>query len=71
VKLLRKVVAYVRVLRSAKRNKTDLTKYVARRPAIAAAIAGYETAIFFSNRMDTRAKTLATVRTSSLIGCPY
>jgi hypothetical protein len=69
--LLRRLLAYARIARKATRNQTDLTKYLVRRPAILAAVGTYETATFISNRAPVRVKYLATVRTSSLIGCPF
>jgi hypothetical protein len=71
VRLLHRFAAYFRTMAKAKRNKNDLTRYIVRRPALAAAIAGYETAILVSNRVEPRLKYLASVRTSSLIGCPF
>jgi hypothetical protein len=71
MRLLRRLVAEIRTFAKASRNRTDLTRFIIRRPAIAAAIATYETAILVSNRMDTRAKYLATTLASSLIGCPF
>jgi hypothetical protein len=71
MRLLRRLLAYSRVLRKATRNQTDLMKYFVRRPALLAAIGTYETAVFISNRVEPRAKYLATTRASSLIGCPF
>jgi hypothetical protein len=68
-RLARRVAAY-RKLRP-RRNTTDATKYLARSPLVGAAVGFYEGAILFSNKVDTRAKYLATVYTSSLIGCPF
>jgi hypothetical protein len=71
MKLLARLRAYARVLGKANRNQSDLTKHLVRRPAIGAAVAVYETAVLFSNRLDARPKYLATTRVSSLIGCPF
>jgi hypothetical protein len=71
MRLVRRLAAYFRVLRKANRNLNDFTKYLFRRPAIALAVGTYETAVMFSNRVDTRLKYLATTYTSSLIGCPF
>jgi len=48
-----------------------LIRYLVRRPALLAAVGGYEAATLVSNRVDPRLKYLATVKTSSLIGCPF
>ena len=54
-----------------RRNYFDFLRYVRRRPAIAAAIGGYETALILSNKVEGRYKQLAAVKASSLIGCPF
>ena len=55
----------------ARRNYFDFLRYLVRRPAIAVAIATYETAIIFSNKVEPRYKQLAAIKASSLIGCPF
>lgn len=69
--LVDKVRAYARTLPKAKRNRFDLVRYLARRPAILLAVAGYEAAGFVSGRVDFRTKALASVKASSMIGCPF
>lgn len=54
-----------------RRNHLDFVKYLARRPAIAAAVSTYETALILSNRVEGRYKQLAAIKVSSLIGCPF
>ena len=71
MRTLRKLVAEVRVLVRARRNRSDLLRYLVRRPALLVAVGGYESALIFSSRADTRLKLLAQVKTSSLIGCPF
>ena len=71
MRLLRRLLAYRRIIRKATRNQSDLMKYLVRRPAILSAIGAYEAATLFSNRVDIRMKYLAGLRTSSLIGCPF
>jgi hypothetical protein len=71
MRTLRKLVAQLRVLASARRNRTDLLRYLIRRPALLAAVSGYETALLVSSRADTRLKGLAQVKVSELIGCPF
>jgi hypothetical protein len=58
-------------MRKANRNTTDLARYLIRRPVIAMAIGGYETAVLVSNSIDPRVKYLACLRASSVIGCPF
>jgi hypothetical protein len=71
MRTLSKLVAEFGVLVRARRNRTDLLRYLVRRPALLAAVAGYESALVVSSRADTRLKLLAQVKTSSLIGCPF
>ena len=71
MRLLAKIRAYAKVMPRARRNRTDLLRFLWRRPAILAAVGTYETAAFLSNRVDSRVKFLATTRVSSLIGCPF
>lgn len=63
--------AMVQVLPTARRNRTDLVRWMWRRPQILAGIGGYEAGLLASNRADNRLKLLAQLRTSSLIGCPF
>ena len=69
--LAAKFRAYAKVLPRARRNHTDLIRWMARRPQILASIGAYEIGLFLANRADTRLKALAQLRTSSLIGCPF
>lgn len=66
-----KIVTEARVLSGAKRNRSDLLRYLLRRPALLAAMAGYETALLVSSRAENRLKLLAQVKASALIGCPF
>jgi hypothetical protein len=71
MRTIRKLISEFQVLRSARRNRFDLLRYLIRRPALLAAVSGYETALNLSSRAETRLKSLAQVKTSSLIGCPF
>ena len=71
MRLLRRVRAYLKVLGRARRNRSDLTRHMARRPALLGAIMGYEAAILFSNRVDLRLKYLAWMKAASLSGCSF
>jgi hypothetical protein len=71
MRTLRKIIAEFRVLVRARRNRTDLVRYLIRRPALLAAVGTYENALLFSSRVDTRVKAIAQVKTSSLVGCPF
>lgn len=69
MKLVDKLRAYA-TLRP-RRNHFDFMRYLVRRPALMAAVSTYETAIFLSNRVEGRYKALASIKASSLIGCPF
>lgn len=71
MRTLRKLAAYGRVLPRARRNKTDLPRWMVRRPFLLGAIGAYESAVLFSNRVDLRVKLLAGLKTSTRIGCPF
>jgi hypothetical protein len=71
MRTLRKIVAELSILGKARRNRTDLARYLIRRPALIGAISGYETALLVSSRAPNRLKALAQVKSSSLIGCPF
>ncbi len=68
--LLDRTRAYARVFRRPG-EMPDLFRLLARRPAIAAGVGAYETGLMASGRVDSRLKALASIKTGSLIGCPY
>lgn len=49
----------------------DVLRLLLKRPAILMGIGAYETALLVSSKADSRLKTLASIKTSSLIGCPF
>jgi hypothetical protein len=71
MRLLRRLRAYRAIAPRGRRNRTDALRYLVRRPAVLAAIGGYETAAMVSNRVDLRLKALATLRASGIAGCPF
>ena len=70
-RLPRKIAAQARVLAKGRRNRTDLTRWLVRRPALLLAVGTYETAVLVSSRLDDRRKVLAEVKASGRIGCPF
>lgn len=66
-----KLRAYGAVTGRAGANKTDLLRYMVRRPALLAAIFGYETATLVSGKLSPRLKELAGIKAAGLIGCPF
>jgi hypothetical protein len=69
--LLDKLRAYATVLPRAKRNRAELARLYARRPAMALGVGAMETATLLQGRVDIRLKGLASLKTSSRIGCPF
>ena len=52
-------------------SPTDLLRLLVKRPAILTAVGTYETALLISGRVDGRLKSLAMLKASSLVGCPF
>ena len=48
----------------------DLLRLLLKRPAILVGVSAFETALLASGKTDGRLKALASVKTSSLVGCP-
>jgi hypothetical protein len=49
----------------------DLLRLLLKRPAILMGISTYETALLLSGKADSRLKALASLKTGSLVGCPF
>lgn len=70
MKLGAKLKAYARVMKRAKRPM-DNYRLLRKRPALFVAVNMFETALLVSSRVDARLKSLAQIKTSALIGCPF
>lgn len=70
-KLLPYGKTFARRLPRYRESPADLLRLLVRRPAILAAVGTYETALLVSGRVDGRLKALASLKASSLIGCPF
>ena len=70
MRLLEKLRAYARILRSAKRP-IETMRLLRRRPALMMGVNGFEMALLASSRVEARLKALAQIKTSALIGCPF
>ena len=68
--LIARLKAYAGVLRQAKRPN-EVPRLFRRRPALLLAVGAYETALLASGRVEPRLKTLAQIKTSALVGCPF
>ena len=71
MRLLRKLAVYAKVLPRARRNRTDLMRWMVRRPVLLGAIGVYETSVILSNRVDSRVKAFAGLKASMQAGCPF
>ena len=58
-------------LRLRYRRVPNLLRLLLKRPAIQAAMDTYEMALLVSSRMESRLKALASLKASSLVGCPF
>jgi hypothetical protein len=65
------MIVELRVLTRARRNRTDAVRWLIRRPLLLGAIGGYETALTFSSKAQTRLKLLAQLKAASLVACPF
>jgi alkylhydroperoxidase family enzyme len=69
---LEKLRAYGKIFASARYDKVpDLFRLLLKRPAILMGVAAYESALVASSKADSRLKMLASIKTSSLVGCPF
>ena len=53
------------------RDRPAFARLLRKRPALMLAVGAYEAALIASDRVEPRLKTLASLKTSSLIGCPF
>ena len=69
---LDKLRAYGKTLAGARYDEApDLLRLLLKRPAILMGISAYETALLVSSKVDSRLKALASIKTGSLVGCPF
>ena len=69
---LDKLRAYARTFARARYDQVpDLLRLLLKRPAILMGMGTYETALLVSGKADSRLKALASIKTGSLIGCPF
>ena len=54
-----------------RRFDTYIFRLLFRRPAFLVGVGAFEAADLLSNRVEPKVKYLATLKTSSLIGCPF
>lgn len=71
MRALRQLRMNVGVLFTARRNRVDLIRALARRPQLLLGTALYEVAIGLSARVETRLKVLAELKVAALVACEY
>lgn len=67
----RRIWSHLRVLTKARRNRSDLLRWLGRRPQLLAATAGYETALLLANRVDPKLKQLASSKAAAMVNCEF
>ena len=69
---LARLRAYATVAaRPRQRAIPQLDRLLARRPALLLGVGAFETAVLAANSVDARLKYLASLKASSLVGCPF
>lgn len=69
---LDKLRAYGKTFAGARYDEApDPLRLLLKRPAILTGVGAYETALLVSSKLDNRLKALASIKTGSLIGCPF
>lgn len=71
MRMLRRMWSHLRVLAKAKRNRTDLLRWLGRRPQLLVAVGVYETALLMANRGPSHYKLLATSKAAALVHCQF
>ena len=71
MRALHRIRNYVRAMRRARRHRTELVGHLARRPLVAGGIAGMESAMLLSNRMDPKLKELAELKAAGMVSCEF
>ena len=69
---LDKLRAYGKTLARARYDEVpDPFRLLLKRPAILVGVSAYESALLVSGKADSRLKVLASIKTGSLVGCPF
>lgn len=71
MRMLKRSWSHLRVLAKARRNRTDLLRWLGRRPQLLAATGTYEMALLMSNRMESRLKQLASSKAAAMVNCEF
>jgi AhpD family alkylhydroperoxidase len=71
MRVLKRIWSHLKVLTSARRNRTDLLGALVRRPQLAAAVGFYESALLAMGRVDPELKVLATAKAAMVVNCEF
>lgn len=71
MRAVKRIWNYTRTMGRARRNRTDLTGSLIRRPWLLLSTMFYEFALIFSNRLDPKLKELAELKTAGLVNCEF
>ena len=70
--LFSKLRAYAGVMRGRDRSRPlEPLSLLRKRPALMLGVNGFEMAQMASGKLDARLKSLAQIKTSALVGCPF
>lgn len=69
MRLFDRLRAVARVMRRGRGYEAG--RLLRKRPGVMLGVSAYEFGLLVSNRLDIRVKTLASVKVSALIGCPF
>ncbi|MFI6171792.1 carboxymuconolactone decarboxylase family protein [Nocardia sp. NPDC051052] len=71
MRALTRIRHYLKAVRQAKRNRSDLTGWLLRRPQLLFSTMVFESALLFTNRLDPKLKELAELKTAGLVNCEF
>lgn len=71
MRILGRIWSHLRVLRQARRNRTDLPGWLVRRPQLAIGVGVYESGLLAMGRVDTELKILATAKAAMVVNCEF
>ncbi|MGW4124568.1 carboxymuconolactone decarboxylase family protein [Nocardia sp. NPDC004711] len=71
MRVITRILNYVKAMRRARRNRTDLVGWLIRRPQLLVGTVIQEAMLLFSNRVDPHLKDLAELKAAALVNCQF
>jgi AhpD family alkylhydroperoxidase len=68
---LQRLWHYLKVLSRARRNKSDLVRWLLRRPQLLVGVSVYETALMLSSRVEPKLRELAELKAAGMVNCEF